>query len=130
MKWLVNEKGSDDAFKLLDEWGKGECDLAAPELLRVEVTNALINYSKRGLLPNEKYLEGIQCLEKLPLRYVNEDWSLIREASTLAWKLDVAVYDAIYIAAASNTCSTMITADQKLFNKAKTRTAIVLLGEE
>ena len=130
MKWLVNEKGSDYAFKLLDEWGKGECDLAAPELLRVEVANALINYSKRGLLPKEKYLEGIQRLEELPLRYVNEDWSLIREASKLASKLDVAVYDAIYIVAASNTCSIMITADQKLFNKAKTRTAIVLLGEE
>ena len=129
MKWLVNEKGSDYALKLLDDWGKGECDLAAPELLRVEVTNALINYTKRGLLPKEKYLEGIQRLEELPLRYVNEDWSLIREASILAWKLDVAVYDAIYIAAASNTSSTMITADQKLFNKAKTRTAIVLLGE-
>ncbi len=94
------------------------------------MANALINYSRRGLLPAEKCLEGIKHLEELPIRYINEDWALIEDASALAVKLDVAVYDAVYIAAASRSGATMITADHKLFKKTRNRAAVVLLGEE
>ena len=69
-------------------------------------------------------------MEELPLRYINEDWALIRDASKLASKLEVAVYDAIYIAAASNSGATMITADQKLYKKIKNKAILTLLGEE
>lgn len=94
------------------------------------MANALITYSQRGFLPEEKCLEGIQHLEELPLRYIKEDWALIKDASALASKLGVAVYDAVYITAASNSGATMITADHILFKKTSNKAAIVLLWKE
>jgi predicted nucleic acid-binding protein len=94
------------------------------------VANAIITYSRRRLLPAEKCLEGIQYLKELPIKYIQEDWALIETATALSVKLDVAVYDAVYIAVASSSGATIITADYKLFKKIRNKAAVELLEEE
>jgi predicted nucleic acid-binding protein len=94
------------------------------------VANALSNYSQRGLLPEKTCLEGIHRLEELPIRYINEDWGLINDAFKLATKLDVAIYDAIYLTIATNSDAAFITADHRLYKKVKNKVDVELLGGE
>ncbi len=126
----MEEPKSDDALRLLDDWGRGEIELIAPRLLPIEVANALNNYSRRGILSPEQCLDGIARLEDLSLAYVEESFGLIREAISLAPRLDVAIYDALYLCLASDRDALLITADRKLYAKAKKLGNVQLIGEE
>ena len=126
----MNEVGSPEAIGLLDDWGSGEVDLAAPSLMRVEVANALRTYSRRGLLSEESCLEGINQLDELSLRYIDEDFELIKDAYGLASRLDITIYDAVYLSIATSADASFVTADRKLFNRLRDEENVRLLGRE
>jgi predicted nucleic acid-binding protein len=105
-------------------------NLAAPSLMRIEVANALRTYSRRGLLSEELCLEGISQLDELSLRYILEDFELIKNAYGLASRLDVTIYDAVYLSIATSADASLVTADRKLFNRLRGEENVRLLGLE
>jgi predicted nucleic acid-binding protein len=68
-------------------------------------------------------------LEELSLPFAEENFDLIREAIKLASRLDIAIYDALYLCHASNTDASLITADRKLYNKTRELGNVELIGE-
>ncbi|MFQ5458616.1 MAG: PIN domain-containing protein, partial [Myxococcota bacterium] len=94
LKWVIEESGSEAALKLLE----GEA-LFAPDFLLVEVANVLWSKGRRGVLTREQVEIAYEAVASAPLVLVPLG-ELIPAARTLAFALDVTVYDALYAALA------------------------------
>lgn len=106
LKWFLNEEGSEVALALL----KKE-NLAAPDLLLYEITNALV--CKRALKPSD-----IQDLLKLLFQFQIQLFVLPQErffrVAELCRNFKITAYDASFIALAEVLKADFITADRKL----------------
>jgi len=119
VKWLIPEEHSECAMKLLDDWFEEGLELNAPELLRLEVTNALTKYVERRVIDAEKAQEGFEIFREIMLSYVEEDWPLIEDALKASMSTGLSIYDAVYFALAKRLEATLITADRRLVDKVK-----------
>lgn len=125
VKWLVDEEGSDAAAELAGE------SLAAPTLLLAECANVLWVKARVGELDREQAKERTALLVDLPVT-LEPIASLIADASDLALRLDVTVYDALYVALARRRGDLLITADHKLaraVRRSQDGVELRLLGE-
>ena len=118
-KWFLPEADGDAAQALVDDGHK----LAAPSLVRFEVTSAILRRVRQGKLSEQKAREACRDweamlreghLELLPA----ED--LLEEAVDLAIALRHPPVDCLYVAAARRHSAELITADRKLFERAST----------
>jgi len=110
VKWFTNEPDSDKAIKLRDEHCTGNILLIAPELLFIEVLNALRykGQSAETLSIANKALSDLQIhVEKL-------NTFLLEKAITTALKHDLSLYDAVYGALANIYGIPLITADKAM----------------
>ena len=119
VKWLIPEEHSECAMKLLDDWFEEGLELNAPELLRLEVTNALTKYVERRVIDAEKAQEGFEIFREIMLSYVEEDWPLIEDALKASITSGLSIYDAVYFVLAKRLGATLITADRRLVDKVK-----------
>ena len=119
VKWLIPEEHSESAMKLLDDWFEEGLELNAPELLRLEVTNALTKYVERRVIDAEKAQEGFEIFREIMLSYVEEDWPLIEDALKVSMSTGLSIYDAVYFSLAKRLEATLITADRRLVDKVK-----------
>jgi predicted nucleic acid-binding protein len=106
VKWFVREVDSPAANELVFEGH----DLFAPDLVLVEITNALRRRVRAGLV-TPAY--GATSLETLP-RYFSEllpARTLLQDAFTLACRLNHPIYDCIYLAASQTKGIPLITAN-------------------
>lgn len=108
LKWVIEESGSEAALKLLE----GEA-LFAPDFLLVEVANVLWSKGRRGVLTREQVEIAYEAVASAPLVLVPLG-ELIPAARTLAFALDVTVYDALYAALAQRLDCPLATADERL----------------
>ncbi len=113
VKWVVPEAGSAEARALRDRWRDERVRVLAPDLVLVEVANALWKKVERGLIPPESPV----------MRRPPEAWlslELVRTGDLLADALGVAVshhltvYDAVYVALARRLRAPLYTADEAL----------------
>jgi len=110
-KWMFVEQGSDAALALLDR-----ADLCAPNLLLVELGNALWKKGVRGEL-------GDQAAYSSQLSIVLSFVSIVKEADLVARAVEMAlaiqhpIYDCIYLALAERSADKLVTADEKFFSK-------------
>lgn len=120
VRWVVRERGSDEAAALLDQpiaW-------IAPRLMLVEAASAL----RRKVRGKELRLDfAVQALEVLidavtdgTLRLV-EDEDIVAAALLLALGLDHTVPDCMYLALAEREGAELVTADRRLGELARTR---------
>ena len=119
LKWVLEEEGSPDALKLLDR-----DVLHAPDFLLLEVANVLWTKVRRGALSRSDADAAFQTLAAVPIA-LTPLAELIRPARSLAFALDLTVYDAVYAALAQQLDCPLATADQKL---AQAMTAAGLTG--
>lgn len=119
VKWLIPEEHSECAMKLLDDWFEEGLELNAPELLRLEVANALTKYVERRVIDAEKAQEGFEIFREIMLSYVEEDWPLIEDALKASITSGLSIYDAVYFVLAKRLGATLITADRRLVDKVK-----------
>jgi predicted nucleic acid-binding protein len=117
LKLLVDEDGSAVAATLLD--GRR---LVAPELIHVEVANALWRMVKVGRLSGDEAADALSLFGCLPLRRRVNDRELVAEAYRLSRLLDHPVYDCLYLALAIIEGVPVVTADTR-FVTAATRDA-------
>lgn len=126
IKWFIPEADSDMAVKLRDRHIEGSLTLMAPDLLVYEVANAL---SCHPDLSVEEIKEDLEALLMLDLDLIQPSGEFVSSIAEDARKYTVSVYDSSYLALAEATSSSLITADRKLYEKAKKAGLALMLDE-
>lgn len=116
VKWFVEEENSDKALMLRDKYIEGEIRIAAPELMPLEVLNAL--YYKR-LFSRDEMREISEALEAYSFTLYPLRGEYAEKTVEVAFENDVTVYDASYIALAVVKNTHVYTADEKLVKRLK-----------
>ena len=113
VKWYLPESDSDRAARLLTAAEDGLVSLIAPELLLLEVANAVWKHERRGELSQEDALGALVRLKETSLAWVpDQDWAYAALGLSLA--LGCAVYDATYLAVAEAYSAQVLTDDRRL----------------
>jgi predicted nucleic acid-binding protein len=116
--------------QLWQQWQLDKRQLAAPTLLRYEVTNALYRYQKQGLLSEEIVRIGLNAALTLPIQLHGET-DLYRRALALAERFALpAAYDAHYLAVAEHLDAELWTADRRLARAVESALSWVHLVEQ
>lgn len=114
-KCLVPEADSDKSQALLTSWAKGAVDVAAPEILALEIASMLWKRATRGLMSAARatfLYEEFMAL-RIPLEPMGR---LLPGALQVAMRLGRSVYDSLYVSMAVEMNWGLVTADEKLFN--------------
>ncbi len=119
VKWFLEEEGSKEALQLREQHVAGKITIIVPELLFLEVLNAL-RY-KGGTQKN--LAEANRALWDLQLHIEKSSSFLLEKASTLALEHNLSLYDALYLALALLYGCPLVTADSAL---AKAGNVVVL----
>lgn len=114
-KWFLPEEDSEKALRIRDEHAEGAIDLAAPDLLYYEVTNAL---SYRPGLERIILREDIEDMYDIGIQLVAPSREVLTLAAEKAQALRVTAYDTAYLALAEMLGTIAITADEELHRKA------------
>jgi predicted nucleic acid-binding protein len=113
-KWLIEEDRRDLARDVLREG----FELLAPDLLLVEVANALRNKVRNSLLDVEQAKNGLVILPRYFSQLIAPD-GLLGAAFDIACSINHPVADCVYIACAMRIGAPLLTDDAKLFQKTK-----------
>lgn len=118
VKWFVEEKDSKKALKLLKDYQNGQLKIIAPEIVSLELANAL--FFGAGY-KNKLLKESLDAFYALDLSLIPLTKSFIQEASEYMEKFKIAIYDALFIFLAEKEKIPLITTDrrhhQKRFSK-------------
>ena len=108
LKWVLDEVGTPAALRLLEE-----DVLHAPDFMLVEVANVLWSKVRRRVLTRADGDAAYAAVAAVP--FVRTPlMELIVPARSLAFALDVTVYDGVYAALAQRMDCPLATADRKL----------------
>ncbi len=119
-KWVLPvEPHRENAFKLRHDHVSGTVELCAPTILAAEVANALWKAIKFRRFPEQDAQEALKALNDLKITLLELDWMQIIQGLSIACKLDLAVYDASYLCLAEKLKAQFVTADNRLYEKAK-----------
>lgn len=112
VKWFVDEDASDKARLLRDSFVRGQSDLAAPDLLKYELANALRSHPIVAV-DRSTLLKAMDALEKYQFLITpsRETWALAIE---LSYSTPISLYDGVYVGLSQMLKSPLVTADQKL----------------
>ena len=124
LKWVLGddqESDQDRALSLLNAWVGGEINLSAPEIWQYEVGNFL------GREVPEVAMEKMKLLLDLKITSISLTSEMFRRCFEWMEINQVTFYDASYLAVAYETQSTLITADEKFFDKMGEKDNICLL---
>jgi predicted nucleic acid-binding protein len=128
VKWLLPERGSDEAQALLDS---GE-SLAAPALIVVEVAAAIARKSRLREVAGPDAESALSLWMRSLAAGVLElvsDRAAVERAFRLAVALDHPLQDCLYLAVAERMKAQYVTADARFSDKAKrTHPSVRLLG--
>lgn len=109
LKWVIPEVLSDRAARLLDD---GDA-LVAPEMLLVEVANALWRKLTRREITGREADRALELLSESGLD-LTPATPLVGRALDLARMLQHPVYDCVYLALAERERATLVSADARL----------------
>jgi predicted nucleic acid-binding protein len=113
LKWFVSEPNRELAAELLD----GDDVLIAPDLILVEVSNAMWRKARKGEVTALQVVEAIHEIGSITaLHRVTP--ALTDAAFQIAEKIGHSIYDCIFLACAIETGAELVTADGKFYEKA------------
>ena len=102
--------------ELWGSWHARGCRFVAPTLLYYEITNALYQQEKNGLLSGKMIDDALEFVLTLPIQ-LSADTALHKRARELAVLYSLpATYDAHYLALAERLYIELWTADARLYN--------------
>lgn len=120
LKWhLRDEQYLTQADVVLSAFASGEVELLAPSFIRYEVANAFLIASKIGRISFEIAREQLRDFLSLSIHQAGDDNALVSSAMELASRLDITVYDALYMELAKQVGGGFVTADRKLYDKVR-----------
>ena len=117
-KWYFPETGTRAATKVLTEAAAGERELLAPDLLVAEFANLVWKKVRLDECRPEE-ARAILGFFDTDLPRLIESKLLVARALDLALRLDHAVYDCLYLAAAIDYEARLVTADAELARSAR-----------
>ncbi len=115
VKWFTLEEHRAHAVKLRDAHIAGETKLTAPLLLAYEVTNAL-RYN--AALTASDLEEAVNALHRIGIELVPPTPESMAQAAVEARCLNITVYDASYLVLSRGLDTPLVTADDRLTDKA------------
>ncbi|HEV2118689.1 MAG TPA: type II toxin-antitoxin system VapC family toxin [Candidatus Bathyarchaeia archaeon] len=124
-EWFVEETDSEKADLLKKAHETGRLQIAAPDLLVYEVSNALVYHPR---LTTEDLAQSIVRLLELDLDLIPPRAEFAVETAKIARKYAVSAYDASYIALADIVGTNCVTADEKLYRKLHGKKPLFLLS--
>ncbi len=116
MKWFHKEKDSSLALKLLRSQQTGEQAIAAPDLLLIEIANAITTKSAISAIG---LASSLRKLENLDVRFYRVKKELVFTAAREAKRCKTSVYDMLYAQFAKSLGAELITADEQFVRKTK-----------
>jgi predicted nucleic acid-binding protein len=122
-RWYVEEEWSDIALKVRSDYEKGLVDLIAPYLLIYEVSNSL-RYSPDVNMNDVS--DSIKSLLHMQLDFRHLTIEEVESLTMLAFKFNISMYDAVYLAIAQSLGISFLTGDSKLHKKVGSKSAILL----
>jgi predicted nucleic acid-binding protein len=124
-KWLrpFGEAGVPEALALVEASGAGKVELVAPTIMPVELTNVI----RSARLPLEAALALVREIDNFHVTLYSNDVTRLAEAVRLAYRHDLAIYDALFLALAEELDCPLVTADRKAFSNIDTKVEIRLL---
>jgi len=128
IKWFhrVGEDDLDAARVLREAYLNGDLDITIPDLLLYEFANVL-RFKTR--LDQADTAEMIRSLWMLGLTVSRINHTLVSSMVDIAYRYNLTIYDAAFVALAQNLPATFVTADRTLYEKTKELGGIVLLSE-
>jgi predicted nucleic acid-binding protein len=114
VKWFIREEDSEKAADLRHAHGRAELLLHAPDILLMELTNAL-RYSP--LVSVEQIPQALRLFPGLGITIIPFDLGALISSVTLSLEHDLAVYDAYFVALAQALEMPLITADRKMLSR-------------
>jgi predicted nucleic acid-binding protein len=119
-KWVLpGEPHQENAVKLKQDYISGIASLSAPAFITLEVANAMWRAVKLGRIIEEDAQEALKALNDMRIELHESDWIQASQGLSIACKLDLTIYDASYLSLTDKTKAQFITADNKLYEKAK-----------
>jgi len=116
IKWFSEEEYTDKAIEIRNNFFKGTCELAVPDLILYEVSNAL------RFNPNfndDDVIEAVNSLFDMGISIIVPTPRVAKSSITMAFKYNTTIYDAFYAALANEIGFKFVTADSKLYQKIK-----------
>ena len=110
VKWFLDEEGNDKSLELKNQHIQNKILLVVPELIFLEVLNALKFKEK----DEEKLIKISSILLKIRFMIIQIDRIILEKAVQLSLQYDLTIYDALYAALAQIYECPLITADKKL----------------
>jgi predicted nucleic acid-binding protein len=123
-KLFITEDYTEKATEIMEAHTGGTLAVLAPTLIVYELGN--IFYKHPQITPRRAY-EFITRFLDLQIDMINvySDTELLKEAFNISKNKDVTFYDASYIALAEKTKTKLVTADEKIQNKAPNTTVLI-----
>lgn len=117
VKWFIREEDSEKAADLRHAHGRAELLLHAPDILLMELTNAL-RYSP--LVSAEQIPQALRLFPGLGITIIPFDLDALISSVTLSLDHDLAIYDSYFLALAQALEIPLITADRKMLSRLTT----------
>jgi predicted nucleic acid-binding protein len=128
LKWFL-ERGEPDvarARKVRDAFLSRRCTLAAPDLLLMEIANALTTGHRAS--PREA-AETIETILEIGLELFEFRFPALVTAIEMASRYGVEVYDSYFLALAIESAGLLVTADEAFLRKVKSHANITSLRD-
>jgi len=126
VKWFSQEAGTEAALVLRENAFSGKCRLEAPDLLLFELADAL-RFNSCFNADDVKLALG--SILNMGISFHPAEGPLLSRAVDLAFRYRMTVYDGCFIALADIRGLTLITADEKLMEKAGNHAGLVRLSD-
>jgi predicted nucleic acid-binding protein len=110
---FFRDEAQDQAQALIRDHVIGHLELAAPNLLLYEVTNAVLQARRRGRIDDEQAEDILSSFEGLRIALQPVTW---QQMLPLAIRFDRSAYDAAYLALAESTDQPLITGDSRMYH--------------
>jgi predicted nucleic acid-binding protein len=125
VKWFIREEDSEKAADLRHAHGRAEILLHAPDILLLELTNAL-RYSP--VVSAEEIPQALRLFPGLGITIIPFDLDALISSVILSLEHDLAVYDAYFLALAQAMEIPLITADHRMLSRLTTEDGALSLG--
>jgi predicted nucleic acid-binding protein len=129
-KWVLpGEPDEENAVKLKNDHVLGLVELHAPAFVVEEVANALWRATKLKRLSQEDAQEALNALNDMKINLYTLDWASAAQSLAIACKHNIALYDAAYLFLGDKIKVQLVTADNKLYETAKTHFKLLHLKD-
>ena len=112
-------------MRVKDDYAARLTELHSTPLVVEEVANALLKAMKLGRITLADAQLALEALSDLAIKLHEVSWSRAAKVLSMASELGLNCYDASYAGLAGETRSTLITADDTLYQKASKQCSII-----